>query len=112
MDGAPEPMPGYRKRALAVLLLFWLLVSFQAISGALGSDWAPFGQLPTAEQVARARANAEGAAVLSVVPPLCGLVLARRWRSPAWTVTFLVGLMVAVLVSAVLVSMTDSPVRG
>src|SRR4051794_36455018 len=89
MDVAPADLPGYRKRALAALLCFWLLVSFLAIRAALGSDWAPFGQLPTGEQVARARADAEVAAVLSVVPALGGLVLARRWRSAGWTATFL-----------------------
>jgi hypothetical protein len=110
MDAAPVGLPGYRQRALAALLCFWLLASFLAIGDALGSDWAPFGQLPTAEQVARARANAEGAAVLAVVPPLAGLVLARRWRSAGWTATYLVGLMLAVLTSGVLVWLTDSPV--
>ena len=111
MDVAPADLPGYRKRALAALLCFWLLVSFLAIRAALGSDWPPFGQLPTGEQVARARAAAEVAAVLSVVPALVGLVLARRWRSAGWIATFLVGLMFAVLASGVLVWLTDSPVR-
>ena len=108
---APARMPGYRHRALASLLCFWVLASFLAIGGALQSDWAPFGELPTPEQAQQARMDAWAAGAVSVVPPVLGLLLARRWRSSPWAAVFLVGLTGAVLVSALLVLLTGSPAR-
>jgi hypothetical protein len=105
-----ERPAGYQQRALGSLLCFWVLASFLALGGALQSDWSPLGELPTAAQVSRARTNAWGAGVVSVLPPVAGLLLARRWRSDAWTAVFLVGLVFAVLVSGVLLWLTGSPV--
>lgn len=36
----------------------------------------------------------------------CRWSLARRWRSPGWTVAFLVGLMLAVWITGVLLALT------
>jgi hypothetical protein len=106
-----ERPAGYQQRALGSLLCFWVLAAFLALGGALQSDWSPFGELPTAAQVSRARTNAWGAAVVSVLPPVAGFLLARRWGSAAWTAVFLVGLVLAVLGSGVLLWLTDPPVR-
>jgi hypothetical protein len=111
MDRTAPRLAGYQQRALASLLCFWLLVAFLAVVNALLSDWPPPPELPTADQVRQARDNVWAAGAVSVVPPLVGLVLARRWRSAAWTATFLVGLVFAVLGSAFLWAFTDSPVR-
>ena len=111
MSDVGPPLEGYRHRALASLLCLWLLVAVLAILDALQSDWPLPPDLPTAAQVRQARRDVRGASASSVVPPLVGLVLARRWRSAGWTATFLVGLLGAVLVSGVLWLLTDSPVR-
>ena len=113
MSDVAPPLEGYQHRALASLVCFWLLVASLAIVNALMSDWPLPPDLPTATQVRRARDDVWGASASSAVPPLVGLVLARRWRSAGWTATFLIGAMVAVLASAVLFAFTDSPVgRG
>ena len=111
MNGAAPPLAGYQQRALTSVLCFWLVVSFMALVNALLSDWPASAELPTAVQVRQARANVGSAGVVSVVPALGGLLLARRWRSAGWTAAFLVGLVLAVLVSGVLWVLTDSPVR-
>ncbi|TFV87144.1 hypothetical protein [Blastococcus sp. CT_GayMR16] len=113
VTGAPArpPTQGWQHRNLAAILSIWLIAAFLAIGAALQSDWAPFGELPTAAQVRQARTDAWSAGVVSVLPPAVGLLLARRWRSDGWTAAFLVGLMFAVLVSGALLWLTDSPVR-
>ncbi|WP_116449355.1 hypothetical protein [Blastococcus litoris] len=111
MSAPVRPLEGYQQRALGVLLCFWLFLSFMAAGDALASDWPLPPELPTAEQVRQARESVQAAAVVSVVPPLVGLLLARRWRSAGWTATFLVGAVLAVLVPAVLLLFSDSPVR-
>ena len=111
MSAPVEPLEGYQQRALGVLLCFWLLLAFLAAGNALASDWPLPPELPTAEQVRQARSNVQAAAVVSVVPPLVGLVLAWRWRSAGWTAVFLVGAVLAVLGSGVLLLFTDTPVR-
>ena len=108
---AADRLEGYQQRALVVLLSFWLFASLLAVVNALASDWPPPPDLPSAAQLRQARDNVWGAAAVSVVPPLLGLVLARRWRSAGWAATFLVGAVLAVLVSAVLFLFTDTPVR-
>ena len=111
MDGVVPALEGYQQRALASLLCFWLILAVMAVGNAVLSDWPLPPELPTAEQVRQARDNVLAAAVVSVVPPLGGLLLARRWRTAGWTATFLVGVVFAVLVSGVLLLFTDSPVR-
>jgi hypothetical protein len=61
--------------------------------------------------VRNARANALSAAAVAVLPPIAGVVLARRRRNHGATVCFLVGAMAAVLASGLLVALTKSPVR-
>jgi hypothetical protein len=102
-----------RRTAWLVLLGFlWVTVAAVAVLGAVRySDWPPIPQLPTAEQVRNARANAWSAAAVAVLPPVLGVVLALRWRNDLATVLFLVGAMGAVLVSALLIALTNSPVR-
>jgi hypothetical protein len=106
-----ETLEGYQQRALVSLLCFWLLVSVLSVGDAVLSDWPPPPELPTGDQVRQARENVWAAGAMSVVPPLGGLVLARRWRSAPWTATFLVGLLFAVLVTGVVALFTDTPVR-
>lgn len=105
--GSPAPPP----RTLAALLCLWLPAALLATIVALRSGWPPAGELPTAEQVRHARAMAQVAGVVAVLPPACGLVLAHRRRSPGWTVTYLVGLMCAVLAAGLLLWITGSAVR-
>jgi hypothetical protein len=62
--------------------------------------------------VQAARENALSAAAVTVLLPAVGLVLARRWRQDLATALFLVATMAAVLVSALLLSLTSSPVRA
>lgn len=112
MGGVVGSPPGHRNRVLAALLGIWLPAAALATVVALHSVWPPFGELPTAEEVEQARSTAWLAGMVAVCPPAVGLVLARRWESPGWTVTCLVGLTVAVVGAGLLVSLTASPVRG
>ena len=107
--GAPSAL---RRRVLVGLLCLWLVAAPLTTVVALRSAWPPFGELPTAEQVRHARSSAWVAGVVVVLLPAAGLALARLWRSPGWTLAFLVGLMFAVLGSGFLLSLTDSPVPG
>jgi hypothetical protein len=107
-----DPAETSRRTAWLVLLgVLWLVTAAAAVHGALTSDWPPIPELPTAEQVRNARANALSAAAVAVLPPVLGVVLARRWRNDLATVLFLVGAMAAVLLSGLLVALTNSPVR-
>lgn len=51
------------------------------------------------------------AGAVAVLLPTGGLVLARLWRSPGWTVAYLVGSMSAVLGAGTLLWLTGSPVQ-
>ncbi len=104
--------PGRGDRVLATLLGCWLLAALLLTATALRSAWPPFGELPTVEELRHARSLAWLAGTVAVGPPAVGLVLARRWGSPGWTVAFLVGVMLAVLGAGALLSLTDAPVRG
>ena len=108
-----DPATTSRRNAWLVLLgAVWVVAAAVALVGAVTySDWPPIPELPTAKQVRDARANALSAAAVAVLPPILGVVLARRWRNDLATVLFLVGAMGAVLVSALLVALTNSPVR-
>jgi len=110
---AADPARASRRDAWLLLLGFlWLVVAASAVLGAVTySDWPPVPELPTAEQVRNARANALSAGAVAVLPPVVGMLLARRWRNDVATVLFLVGTMAAVLVSVMLFVLTDSPVR-
>jgi hypothetical protein len=81
------------------------------LGAAVFSDWPPVPELPTAEQVRAARDDALSAAAVAVLPPAVGVLLARRWRQDLATALFLVATMFAVLASALLLSLTSSPVR-
>lgn len=114
MSVAPEvpTAPPWQRSVLRGIGCAWLVASVLAFRFALLSDWAPFGELPTAEQVSAARANAWDAAMVAVMPPVVGALLAHRWRHPTAAGLFAVGAVVALVASAVLLSLTDSPVRG
>jgi hypothetical protein len=105
------PVQGRQHRNLAAILCFWAIATWLAVGSALASDWPPIPQLPTAAQVDAARNAAYGAGFVAVLPLLVGLFLAGRWRAYGWAITFGVLLMFAVLGSALLVSLTHSPVR-
>ena len=92
--------------------LAWLVAWALAFRFALLSDWAPSGELPTAEQVGEARANAWDAAVVAVLPPVVGALLARRWRHGAAAGLFGAGALAALFASALLLALTRSAVRG
>ena len=104
--------PPWQRSVLRGIGCAWLVASVLAFRFALMSDWPPFGELPTAEQVSEARANAWDAAVVAVLPPVVGALLARRWRRPIAALLFAVGVVVALPASAALLLLTDSPVRG
>lgn len=112
MDGAAaRPAQGWQHRALASIACFWIVVASQAVLSALHSDWPLPPELPTAEQVHAARTAAWSAAAVAVTPLVGGVVLAGRWRMYEWAIGFGVVLMFAVLGSAMLLWLTDSPVR-
>jgi hypothetical protein len=109
MDGHGRT-PGWQHRNLAAILSIWAIATWLAVGSALSADWPAVPQLPTAEQVDAAQSAAWGAGVVSVVPLVLGLVLAGRWRAHGWAVAFGMLLMFAVLGSALLLQLTDSPV--
>jgi len=97
-------------RTLAAILCIWAIATWLAVGNALSADWPPIPQLPTAEQVSAAQSAARGAAVVAAVPLVVGLALAGRWRAHAWAIAFGMLLMFAVLGSALLLQLTNSPV--
>ena len=64
MSVAPQAPTGppWQRSVLGWIGCAWLVAWALAFRFALLSDWAPFGELPTAEQVSAARANAWDAA--------------------------------------------------
>src|SRR3954471_1901126 len=98
---------GWQHRALGSIACFWLLAAWLAVGSALHSDWPPFGQAPTPEQIQAARQAAWGAAAVATLPLLGGLLLAGWWRMVEWAIAFGVLLMFAVLGSGFLVALAD-----
>ena len=89
------------------LVLVWAVAWPVTLHHALTTPWAPWGEVPTAAQLAEAQSRARLTAVVGIPLPLLACVSAHRARMPLATALLLSGTVLAVLVSGFLAFLAD-----
>jgi hypothetical protein len=97
---------------VVVIVCLWILAWPVAVVHALSSDWAPWGEVPTAIQQQRAIARAQVAAALGIALPVLASGLAAWCRMRVTAGLLAVGAAFAALLSLFIISLATGPTRS